>query len=136
MRGDTTVKQINLPAGMHGYKTDQIAFLNKDLAFIAGAALTGALRLPDGRVPEHGVVIAVDAGTHDQIAFATTDPDGRYTVRYAGPVRAAFAVIAAVAEGTGEGWHRGATDFTSARVVRLPAGGTPALDLRAPALAF
>jgi hypothetical protein len=107
-----------------------------DVALRAGTALTGALRLPDGRVPEYGAVAVVDADTHDQIAFVNTGPDGRYTVRYTGPVRAAFAVIASVSGESGMGWHREAADFTGARVVRLPAGGTPTLDLRAPAPAF
>jgi hypothetical protein len=104
-----------------------------DVALEAGTALTGTLRLPRGQVPESGSVAVVDADTYDQIGHVDIALDGRYAVRYAGPVRAAFAVIASVSGESGLGWHREATDFTGARVVRLPSGGTPTLDLRAPA---
>jgi hypothetical protein len=107
-----------------------------DVALRAGTAVTGTLRLSDGRVADDGSVAVVDAGTYDKIGHAWVGPDGRYTVRYAGPARAAFAVSASVAGQYGRGWHREATDFTGARVIRLPAGGTPTLDLLAPAPAF
>jgi 5-hydroxyisourate hydrolase-like protein (transthyretin family) len=104
-----------------------------DVALRAGTILTGTLRLPDGQVPGFGAITIVDADTYDQIASVTTVSEGRYTVHYTGPVRAAFAVTASTIGGLGEGWHRQAADFPHARVVRLPAGGTPRLDLTAPA---
>ncbi|HEU5107718.1 MAG TPA: carboxypeptidase-like regulatory domain-containing protein [Micromonosporaceae bacterium] len=107
-----------------------------DVALRAGATLTGVLRLPDGRVPTNGSVAVVNARTHDQVAFAATGPDGRYTVRYAGPVPAAFAVIAYFPTERAVGWHREAVGFGRAQVVPLPSGGTRTLDLRAPAPNF
>jgi hypothetical protein len=100
-----------------------------DLALRRGTTLTGRVTGPEGSTPDFGLITVYHARTFDVMGQVAMRGDGTYSLPVVGPQD----VILLVETGFGGRplirWYDNATDFSRARVVRIPSSGTKTVDI-------